>query len=88
MGRATLRQRSHRNAKFKQGRIYQGIWGMAPFQFYEEVSSITVRDLPLMPEWFLFIGAFAVFSTLVSILWLEMISLPLLVILGALPPIA
>jgi GT2 family glycosyltransferase len=34
-------------------RIYQGVWGMAPFQSIYERASHPVASLPAMPEWYL-----------------------------------
>ena len=35
------------------GRIYQGIWGTAPFQSLYEPATSLAAALPLMPEWYL-----------------------------------
>lgn len=47
-----------------RGRIYQGVWGSAPFQsLYQPVAS-TLSGLSLMPEWYLLVAALAVLSLL------------------------
>ncbi len=45
------------------GRVYQGVWGTAPFQ-YLYGSSSTLWSITLMPEWYLIIGMFAALFTL------------------------
>lgn len=61
-------------------RVYHGTWGLAPFQSLYEPAQRTLLSLPLMPEWYLLIGALVVLSGL-GALWH-----PLL--LGALPLLA
>ena len=70
----------------RRGRIYQGIWGSAPFQFLEKAPNGTISELPLMPEWVLLVGMLAAFSMLVNLLWVQSISLPILVLLFAAAP--
>ncbi len=48
----------------RQGRIYQGSWGAAPFQSIYEPAANGLASLPLMPEWYLLISALAVVSAL------------------------
>ena len=50
------------------GRIYHGIWGVAPFQSIYERSPGLWGSLPLMPEWSLLVIALGCLSTL-AILW-------------------
>ncbi|HVH15551.1 MAG TPA: glycosyltransferase [Candidatus Angelobacter sp.] len=53
------------------GRIYQGVWGSAPFQsLYGRSSSIW--SLTLMPEWYLIIGLLALMFIL-TIGWVPMV---------------
>ena len=47
-----------------RGRIYQGVWGSAPFQSLYQPAPGTLLSLPLMPEWYLLIGLLAVLSLL------------------------
>ena len=47
-----------------RGRIYQGIWGSAPFQSLYQPAPGTLLSLPLMPEWYLLIGLLAMLSLL------------------------
>ena len=42
--------------KLRRGRIYQGVWGTAPFQSVYQPANGFVESLPLMPEWYLVIG--------------------------------
>jgi hypothetical protein len=43
-------------------RVYQGMWGLAPFQTLAEASPGTLRALPLMPEWYLVIAVLGILS--------------------------
>ena len=45
-------------------RIYQGIWGTAPFQHRIEREPGLAAVLPLMPEWYLVMGALALLTVL------------------------
>ncbi len=45
-------------------RIYQGIWGTAPFQILYEPAPNTILSLPLMPEWYLVMLTLAALSLL------------------------
>src|SRR5262249_1232572 len=49
---------------WRVSRIYQGIWGMAPFQRLTEREPGLVGVLPLMPEWYLVTATFALLSVL------------------------
>ncbi|MCL2420182.1 MAG: glycosyltransferase, partial [Conexibacteraceae bacterium] len=49
-------------------RVYHGTWGLGPFQSLYEPAQGTLLSLPLMPEWYLLIGALAVLSGL-GALW-------------------
>jgi GT2 family glycosyltransferase len=51
----------------RRGRIYQGIWGSAPFQTFIEQPPGVLRALPLMPEWYLL----AMLSGLMALLSFE-----------------
>jgi hypothetical protein len=49
------------------GRIYQGVWGTAPFQSLYEPAPGVLGSLPLMPEWYLVmlgLGALAALGAL------------------------
>jgi GT2 family glycosyltransferase/membrane protein implicated in regulation of membrane protease activity len=71
--------------RFMRQRIYHGLWGDAPYQSLEEGSPNAAASLPLMPEWYLLIGALAVFCAL-GALWTPLLwTLPLLAIAIALP---
>jgi O-antigen biosynthesis protein len=67
------------------GRIYQGIWGSAPFQSLYEPAPGVLWSLSLMPEWYFVILAFAVLAAL-GIFWrpLLLALLPLALAVGAL----
>jgi O-antigen biosynthesis protein len=71
---------------FGKGRVYQGSCGSAPFQSVYESTPGTLRSLPLMPEWYLFVGLLAALATLAP-LWQPLIfALPLLA-LAVLAPV-
>jgi GT2 family glycosyltransferase len=64
----------------RRGRIYQGIWGSAPFQTLHQPVPGMLQSLPLMPEWYLVIAALAVLSA-VGVVWPRLrLTLPLLVL--------
>ena len=49
-------------------RIYQGIWGSAPFQRLDELEPRLIGVLPLMPEWYLVVAVLGGLS-LLSLTW-------------------
>ena len=49
---------------FTRGRIYQGSWGVAPFQSIYEPASTGFTSLPLMPEWYLLVSTLALITAL------------------------
>ena len=53
------------------GRIYQGVWGLAPFQSVYEPST-DLGMLPLTPEWYLIIFALATLSG-IGALWTRLL---------------
>jgi GT2 family glycosyltransferase len=57
--------------KARGGRIYQGVWGTAPFQSLYQPAAGLAASLPLMPEWYLLIGMLAGLSALGTI-WTPM----------------
>ncbi len=67
------------------GRIYQGVWGSAPFQSLYAPAPSALWSLSLMPEWYLVILAFVALSAL-GIHWrpLLLALLPLALAVGAL----
>ena len=59
-------------------RIYQGLWGSAPFQSIYQPASNGLWSLPARPEWYLIIFAIAAIAAL-GILWRPLaLALPLL----------
>src|SRR5204862_291020 len=42
--------------RWRTGRIYHGIWGLAPFQSLYEPAPTVMDALPMMPEWYLLVG--------------------------------
>src|SRR5512133_1609538 len=63
-------------------RIYQGTWGMAPFQSLYEPGPGTLISLPLTPEWLLLTAALVCLSLLTA-LWAPLaLGLPLAVLAG------
>jgi O-antigen biosynthesis protein len=70
---------------FRRQRLYQGMWGSAPFQSLEQPASSLVSALPFMPEWYLLITLLAAFSCL-GALWAPMLlALPALALAALLP---
>jgi GT2 family glycosyltransferase len=53
---------------WRRGRIYQGTWGAAPFQRLYQPAANFLRELPLLPEWFLIVALLTVLS-LVGFVW-------------------
>jgi cellulose synthase/poly-beta-1,6-N-acetylglucosamine synthase-like glycosyltransferase len=69
---------------WSQGRIYQGTWGSALFQFYQPTSS-GFWSLMLMPEWYLIVLCLAVISIL-GVLWSPLLLfIPLLTFAAGVP---
>ncbi len=69
----------------KPRRIYQGVWGSAPFQSLYEPRVGVWTSLPLMPEWYLVAFGLAMLSAL-QLMWTPLISaFPLLVVAVAAP---
>ena len=69
------------------GRVYQGVWGSAPFQSLYERSASAWWQLPLMPEWYLVVGAFAVLA-LLGIAWSPLLAFVPVLVVAALFPLA
>lgn len=65
-GRVYGMGRLHRSGRV--GRIYQGVWGSAPFQSLYEPAPGAFWSLALLPEWYLVILALGALSAL-GILW-------------------
>jgi hypothetical protein len=62
----------------RRGRVYQGVWGSAPFQSVYQPAGSKVLALTLLPEWYLLLGFLAVLSVL-ALDWAPLgFSLPLL----------
>ena len=65
---------------FSRGRIYQGSWGIAPFQSIYEPTSSGFTSLPLMPEWYLLVSILMMIAAL-GISWRPLfLATPLLVL--------
>jgi O-antigen biosynthesis protein len=56
---------------WRRGRVYQGVWGSAPFQPEEHPEQTIVSALPLMPEWHLIVGILAI-AALLGFAWTPM----------------
>ena len=69
--------------KARGGRIYQGVWGTAPFQSLYQPRAGLAASLPLMPEWYLLIGALAAVAAL-GFAWMPMFLAAPLVVLAVL----
>jgi O-antigen biosynthesis protein len=60
--------------------VYQGVWGLAPFQSLYEPAAGAFRSLPLMPEWYLVITLLAGLCVL-GIAWSPLLwALPFLIL--------
>ncbi len=71
--------------RFSRGRIYQGVWGTAPFQSLYQPTVGLVSMLPAMPDWYLLIAALALL-TLMSTFWAPLFwAFPLLCVAVAAP---
>jgi hypothetical protein len=68
-------------------RIYQGVWGLAPFQQLANDHPSLVRVLPLMPEWYLVVAALALLS-LLGFWWRPLQLALLLFLIAVAAPIA
>ena len=69
----------------RSGRIYQGIWGSAPFQHEIDPSPGLLQLLPLMPEWFLGVAVLGVLA-LLGLAWTPLLAAaPLFVAAAAVP---
>lgn len=69
----------------RRGRIYQGVWGSAPFQSLYRPPPGVLASLTAMPEWWLAVAALAVLA-LLGLHWAPLLAvLPLLAIAVGLP---
>src|SRR5437870_2230719 len=72
---------------WRRGRVYHGMWGIAPYQSLYEPPPSLLGALPRTPEWYLMIATLLGLSTL-SVAWHPLrLALPLL-LLAIVPPIA
>jgi O-antigen biosynthesis protein len=63
----------------RRWRVYYGVWGSRLFQSVYEAAPGTLFSLPLMPEWYLIIGALGIFAGM-GFLWAPLFwTLPVLV---------
>jgi GT2 family glycosyltransferase len=68
-----------------RSRVYQGIWGSAPFQPLYQSEPTALWSLPLMPEWYLLLPPLLLLS-LLGLAWSPLLLfVPLLLIAVALP---
>ena len=70
-----------------RSRIYQGTWGLAPFQSLYEAPAGTFASLSDMPEWYLLVGVLALLAAMGALWWLPLavLAAPLLVLALAVP---
>jgi GT2 family glycosyltransferase len=68
----------HAPSIWSRSRIYQGIWGSAPFQSLYQPAQGTFSALPLMPEWHLVIVSLAAISTVGKLWHPLLLAVPLL----------
>jgi GT2 family glycosyltransferase len=74
-----------RPLSWARGRVYQGIWGTAPFQALYQPAASTISSIAVLPEWYLVIGCLAALSVL-GFLWAPLLDcLPLLMLAAAVP---
>jgi GT2 family glycosyltransferase len=52
----------------RRGRVYQGVWGSAPFKSIYEPANGLIESLPLMPEWYLITAILAALC-LMGVFW-------------------
>src|SRR5205814_7323955 len=50
--------------RWRAGRIYHGIWGLAPFQSLYEPGPGMIDSLLMMPEWYLLVAVLGLLSLL------------------------
>jgi len=74
-------------AAWRRGRIYQGVWGSAPFQSLYQPAPGLLWSLPAMPEWYLGLACLAGLSAL-GALWAPLLVCLPLFALGLVPPLA
>jgi GT2 family glycosyltransferase len=68
-----------------RSRVYQGVWGSAPFQSLYQSLPTTLSSLPLMPEWYLVLPPLLLLS-LLGLAWDPLLYLvPVLLLAVALP---
>ena len=72
---------------WSRGRIYQGIWGSAPYQALYQPAHNLASALPLMPEWYFVVFALGIVSA-VGMLWTPLFFATLLLMLALGAPIA
>jgi O-antigen biosynthesis protein len=70
---------------FRRGRIYQGLWGSAPFQSLDQPQPSAISSLPLMPEWYLIIIALTVLTSLDTPFIPDEVAVPLLAVAVSAP---
>jgi glycosyltransferase involved in cell wall biosynthesis len=58
----------HRFICWRAGRIYHGVWGMAPYQPLHEPIPNLLESLPMMPEWYLVIAMLSGLSVM-GVVW-------------------
>jgi GT2 family glycosyltransferase len=69
----------------RAGRIYHGIWGLAPFQSLYKPAPNLIEWLPMMPEWYFIVAGLALLSAL-GLLWGPLLfALPLVVLAVGIP---
>jgi len=70
----------------KRWRVYQGVWGSAPFQSIYQPATSIFFSLPLLPEWYLLISFLGVL-TVSSIFWEPLLAIAPVFILSIIVPI-
>ena len=72
---------------FRRAQIYGGVWGTAGYQSLYDPAPLSLLWLPLMPEWYLVIGALAGLAVL-GLSWSPLLWIAPLLVLAISAPIA
>jgi len=70
----------------KRWRVYQGVWGSAPFQSIYQPSTSIFFSVPLLPEWYLLISFLGVL-TVSSIFWEPLLAIAPVFVISIIVPI-
>jgi GT2 family glycosyltransferase len=71
---------------FRRSRIYNGVWGFAPFQSLYQATPSVLDSIARLPEWYLVIGGLACLSAL-ALFWAPLLYVVPLLIAAVLLPL-